>query len=342
MTAKACDRAVLFLLEAGERVGLGHWFRCLALMHELQRGHPTIEAISMTNPLAPELKRSLEHNRIRSVERLARPANQVLDIAEQFGSKCIVLDILDTDPAFIAALGAALRVISIGGSGSGRDHVHVRIDGMLERPGFSDGFRGERLFAGPDYVILRKPFQDCQPITVRDRITNVLVALGGDAQGHGRIVAGMIGHLDSSVRIRVILGALARRTDEPPPDQTELYYDVADPIPLMRESDLAITSGGMTTYELLRMGIPTLIVAAVEGQVKPALAFEERGVAKYIGRVNEGNTSLLCNLGAACRLLASPKERQLLSDKGRALVDGRGLQRVASLVREEVMERMVP
>jgi len=342
MTSGVCNGCVLFLFEAGEKIGLGHWVRCIALMQELQQGHPCIQCIGMTNPLDPVLKRELEHSSLFCVENHEWSAAQVLDIAKQFCSTCIVLDLLDTSVAFVTELKPALRVISIGGSGDGRDYVHVRIDGMIERPGFSEGFRGEKLFLGTEYVILRKSFQDCKPIPIRNHIANVLIALGGDVGGHGLMLARLINRLNNAVQIRVILGPLARRTDETLPKGLQLCYDVADPIPLMRESDLAVTSGGMTTYELLRLGVPTIIVPTVEAQVMPAVAFDERGVAKYIGRINEDQTSLFAKLKEAWKLLASTKERRVLSREGRSLVDGRGLQRVSRIIREEVTETIVP
>ena len=341
MTSHTCNRAVLFLFEAGAKIGLGHWVRCFALMQELQQVQPSIQSIAMTNPLDPILKRKLEQNGLICVETDHWSAPRVLDLARRSGSTCIVLDLLDTGLAFVAELSPSLRVISIGGSGSGREHVHVRIDGMIERPGFSKGFRGEKLLSGPEYVILRRSFQDCEPIKIRNQIADVLVTLGGDAEGHGVMVARLINRLDSSVRIRVILGPLACTTDEELPEQIKLCYDVADPVPLMRESDLAVTSGGMTTYELLRLGVPTVIVATVDGQVLPAVAFDERGVARYIGRISEHQASLLAKLEQAWKLLASSEERRLLSGRARALVDGRGLERVARIILKEIKEAIL-
>ena len=53
------------------------------------------------------------------------------------------------------------------------------------------------------------------------------------------------------------------------------------------DSDFVITAGGMTTYELVYLGLPMIIISTADNQINLAIAWDRLGVAKYFGPVHD-------------------------------------------------------
>jgi UDP-2,4-diacetamido-2,4,6-trideoxy-beta-L-altropyranose hydrolase len=89
---------------------------------------------------------------------------------------------------------------------------------------------------------------------------------------------------------------------------------------LLLEADFAVTAAGMTLYESLASGTPTVAVPLAENQ-KPA--YDELSRA---GLIVPGQPDLAA---AVERLARDASLRQEISERGRTVVDGRGAERVA-------------
>ena len=56
---------------------------------------------------------------------------------------------------------------------------------------------------------------------------------------------------------------------------------------LMAESDLAVGAGGATTWERCYLGLPAIVVATGENQVRTNEDIAALGVCRYLGRASE-------------------------------------------------------
>ena len=111
---------------------------------------------------------------------------------------------------------------------------------------------------------------------------------------------------------------------------------------LMRRTDLAITAGGSTCYELAQMGVPAVAIATAENQIAVVDALQNHG--SLIG-FNETQTPLNStdSLSAEieksiAKLVRNREQRQSMSETGRKLLDGMGAQRVARQLHSGVLE----
>jgi len=99
-------------------------------------------------------------------------------------------------------------------------------------------------------------------------------------------------------------------------------------------SPIAISSSGVTLYDLIASGVPTLAVAFDRIQLRTAHAFHERGAVVSAGLVERLGPGAL--LGCAIEMLENPSILQRLSQVGQMLVDGKGLSRVVEIVRRQL------
>jgi spore coat polysaccharide biosynthesis predicted glycosyltransferase SpsG len=243
---------------------------------------------------------------------------------------------MNTQVEWVKQVRRDVHVISVGGSGDGRNHVTVRIDGMIPRPGYADGFQGQDLFMGPEYILLRPGFVHCPKPQTSPAIENVLICMGGDAASQGIQVAEVLAQLKPDWRLRIMVGSMAESDSTDLPDSVEIYHDVTRPWEVMKPVDLAIAAGGMTTFELLHLGIPTLLLPLNEVQLAAAKAFHDAKTAINLGLWD--GTGLQARQKLAWVVSSVDFERRRsLADEGRSLVDGLGLQRVAKVIQDQLV-----
>ena len=98
----------------------------------------------------------------------------------------------------------------------------------------------------------------------------------------------------------------------------------------MAGSDIAISAGGQTLYELARMGVPTIAVPVVENQMGNIKAAKKSSLIEYAGWWEEPN--ILDRLVECIDNLRDRSRREGISVKAQELVDGQGALRVSESV----------
>ena len=95
---------------------------------------------------------------------------------------------------------------------------------------------------------------------------------------------------------------------------------------LMANHDIALTSAGSITWELVFMGLPAVLIVVAENQEGIASSVTEAGAVRSLGWVHRWGAALLKD--CIVPLFRDRTLRDSMSTAGRALVDGRGTHRV--------------
>jgi len=131
------------------------------------------------------------------------------------------------------------------------------------------------------------------------------------------VVGGSNPHIES-------LRALTESADE----RMRLVVDATNMPELMRWADVAVTAAGSTSWELAATGLPALQLVIADNQIPIAAALHRAGVTISLG---DCRTVTPGDIAAALRtLLPDRARREEMSARGRRLVDGRGVSRVAA------------
>jgi spore coat polysaccharide biosynthesis predicted glycosyltransferase SpsG len=96
----------------------------------------------------------------------------------------------------------------------------------------------------------------------------------------------------------------------------------------------AISTSGVTLYELLASGVPTIAVAVDRLQLRTALAFQDEGAVLCAGLL--GNLPAEALIGYCTEIINNPPLAQRLAERGQQLIDGNGLSRVLDIVRRQL------
>ena len=334
---------VVFRADGSKDLGLGHIVRCLTLADELRTRDPKCDILFVTK--YDEGRRVIERRAHRVAGTEEDEVRQIRELAAP--GTLVITDFLDTDSAFTSRVrGTGVRVMALDNNTRLK---RIDADVVVNANVFDEGQTGvvgsTRYYLGPRYMVLRREFGALhkQSKEVADKVRTILVLSGGGDLAGGRLALSSVRALeriDEKCRIHLVVGPTFPYTAELNAlvSSAKRRFDVsvspANLPELMRGADLAVTAAGITLYELAALGVPCLVVPLVTPQTRHqediARAFERHGACLNLGG-SPGN-DLLCE--KAAKLMADKSLRRQLSEGGKALVDGGGLERALGLVLE--------
>lgn len=345
MTANS-NRGIFFRVDGGRSVGMGHVVRCLWLASALRDTYDSPVSFCMAQD---DIGISMVQSRGWPVVRVDPE-----ELGGVEGDALIIIIDLPGGASAKAVLASRQRnprslVVLMDGTCTGRIEADLVVSPIERLPDPSSwrGFRGQR-YEGPAYAILDPAFA-----RVPRRLSSVvhdprlLVTMGGsDPYGLTlqalRALDSMPDSMEEPFRVTIAIGpaflhevelrnwlAGARR-------QYECRREVSL-LNLMVNSDLALVSFGTTVYELAAAGLPAMALSITEDHAQSAEVFAQYGNLMHLGLFS--NVSAAQILTAVRELLNSPQLRLGMAQRGQALVDGKGAERVAKLLVARIQER---
>lgn len=127
------------------------------------------------------------------------------------------------------------------------------------------------------------------------------------------------------------LQALAKKHEN-----IHIHCNVTNMAELMAESEVALSAGGSTLYELCAMGVPVIAFSFAENQERLVQTFVKRGIAQYGGNYRTDGNKMIQNTIAGLRKLCGDEALKTeYRRKALQLVDGRGAERIAEALLSE-------
>lgn len=333
-----------FRVDASREIGTGHLFRCRLLARRLRKQGAS--ATFLTGTTHSSLLRELEMEGFEVYTLAAQEAIDPDGILARIGNRKSQGGILviDSDlPSFYATgfqhriRQSGLRLMMIAFRHDCQfvaDLVHNQNLLALEHDYAVEPHT--TLLLGPRYAILADAFQRLarERRDIPRQVETVLVSFGGaDSTNQTRRVIAALAAMEAAPRrIIVVVGALYAHTSEleellsQAQLNAEIHINTSEMPGLMARSDLAITSGGLTVWELACVGTPNVVISTSEPERQTGLLLRKRESCLYLGhhdRISQDQIS-----GALSALMSDQEQRQRMSYSGKRLVDGQGTERV--------------
>jgi spore coat polysaccharide biosynthesis predicted glycosyltransferase SpsG/L-amino acid N-acyltransferase YncA len=189
---------------------------------------------------------------------------------------------------------------------------------------------------GPSYVMLRKEFWDIPKKQKSSKIASVMITFGGeDMRNMTPQMMDLITNSFSNIHQYVIIGkgyseknisAIEKRKNN---NVTSIYYpDAKRMIETMMKSDIAISAGGQTLYELIAFQIPTIAIPVIENQIQNVDYLSKKGLIDCPGNWSEKN--LLSNINKA--ILLYTRKQKTLKNNEYNLVNNQGARKVVKRI----------
>lgn len=116
-------------------------------------------------------------------------------------------------------------------------------------------------------------------------------------------------------------------------ENIHIHCNVTNMAELMAESEVALSAGGSTLYELCAVGVPVIAFSFAENQEHLVQTFVKRGIAQYGGNYRTDGNKMIQNTIAGLETLLEDKNlRTEYRKKARTLVDGKGADRIAEAI----------
>lgn len=286
------------VVDAGPTIGYGHAVRCLRLARALIKRHRV-----GFYPLSEACKDFIESAGFPTTSGSTFPPLVITDLREVHGITAV-----------IHRQGA--KHISIHDLGLAQCYSDVAIDGSITRLFPYSAGKNRSLFLGPQYMITREPVAREKPMDT------VLVTFGGGSTANfAQKITEELWRLGlTPVTTRGFIGST-------PMSDEELART-------MSTCRFAISGSGVSLYELLASGVPTIAIAFDRLQLRTADAFHEHGAVLSAGLMDRLAPATLVRY--CVEMLENRQLTERLTQAGRALVDGKGLSRVVEIVRRQI------
>ncbi|MGZ5199576.1 MAG: UDP-2,4-diacetamido-2,4,6-trideoxy-beta-L-altropyranose hydrolase [Telluria sp.] len=331
--------------DASVDIGSGHVMRCLALAEGLRARGAEVVFVCRAQPGDLLGRIAAQGFAVRSLAPDARDqdADAQAVLAALGGERVdwLVVDHYQLDAHWEHRMRAAAGRI-------------LAIDDLADRPHASDLLLDQNLhldgeqryrglvtpacatLLGPQYALLRPEFARMRAGGRRrdGSVRRVLCFFGGSDAGNQTAVAldalALLGR--PGIAVDVVVGGgnphrddIARRCLAI--EGASLACDVNDMAERMNAADVCIGAGGSTTWERCCLGLPAVLVAVADNQVKIAQDCDRIGAAIYAG---EAATVSAEGLARLLEELFTRRDRLVnISRTASSLVDGLGVQRVA-------------
>lgn len=192
-----------------------------------------------------------------------------------------------------------------------------------------------KLLLGTDYILLRDEFKNLINKGIKNKIYDIMITVGGsDPNKITERILNYISEID--YKFHVVIGPSFSDTSFVEKFKThniKFYYN-ADMCEIMKKCDLAIAACGSTLYELSACGVPTLGIIIVDNQQGIANKLNKMNIVKSLGWYDKiSKEDLINNID---KLDNDYILRKSLSEKASKLVDGKGAERIARVLCENI------
>ncbi len=301
--AHASGALVEIVADGGPTIGYGHVGRCLALWEALDGD----AVFAVADPAVAAFVRA------RGAPAGAAPAAPI-----------VLLDrAAPTAAETVAALqSAGRRVVLLDDLGAGRHVADLVVD-----PPTAARWppTAQPRVGGFEHVLLRAEVREARRAGAPQ---GALLALGGsDPTGLTPALAAAL----AEAAVEDLVVNLGPGYAAPVPEGVDLLRDPARFIGALAATRLLICAYGHSLLEAAHLGVPAVIVVTRAEHREHAAAFAAQGTAQRLDMSDGPRPAELAALVTG--LLADPDRLEAMASRGRALVDGRGAERVAAAMR---------
>ena len=331
--------------DANEQIATGHVMRCLSIADAaIDMGEETTFIISDDRGL--ELIKSRGYRCIvmnTSWDDMDSEIEELSEIIRVNGIKKLLIDSYYVTYNYLSAINRLTNVYYI----DDLDAFEYPVSGLIcyssiqERQSYREKYNDIELLLGSKYIPLRREFQN-EPLKKEERNskTRLLITTGGG--DNSNIIRRLLNILDiySWEKIYVICGMFNNNYESIVSEFKEcknvsFRSNVSDMRRYMIESNLAISAGGTTVFELCSCGTPSVVFSIADNQIENAQLMSDKGLILYAGDISDD--TLIDNVKKEINYYEnmSNKQKKDWINKLRNYVDGYGAKRIAEALSEK-------
>ncbi|MEW6978877.1 glycosyltransferase [Bacillus pumilus] len=327
------NKKILIVVFGGFLRGMGHVVRMKQLARELLQEDNDLFFYTNERICVEMLSHPAWH------VHMVQESNALLQLQQdmkELKPDLLLIDVLDCDLQFLRTIkdscGSARLVLFE----EKRDEACQLADAVVN--GIYGGLDGKHMqvngtayFHGTPYLLLDHEIGKLKDTyVVRKDCKRVVISLGGsDPRGLlSKAVSALL--TANHIHILAVTGKAAHIKEQVEAEHIQ-FIRHTDQLPArLWEADLAIVAGGMTLYEAVCIGVPSIVLSQVDHQAITASNFAQKGACLHLGLGDHVDEKDI--LRAVERLSGSYFLRRSIHLNGRTLIDGKGTERVKNIL----------
>ncbi len=311
----------LILTEGGGKKGFGHIARCISLSDAFKEKRILPKLVLNAED---DFKGLLKDKNCQIFDWL-KDNDKLFKIAAS--AEIIVIDSYLADSSFYERISRLVKIPVYIDDTRRLDYPKgIVVNGLIyaEKIKYPKN-RKNMYLLGSKFVSLRKEFWDIPERIPNNEIKNILITFGGI--GNFDLVNSLAVYLKDKFpySIKVVANKKIKIADR------EMFN-------LMANSDICISGGGQTTYELARCGVPTIGICFADNQKVNLENLSKAGFLRFAGWYNDKN--LFKRIEAIVKSLMDYKKRLKMYRAGRKYIDGQGARRVVDKIIQHYKQRV--
>jgi UDP-2,4-diacetamido-2,4,6-trideoxy-beta-L-altropyranose hydrolase len=323
--------------DGSHALGMGHVYRSLNLADALSTW-AEVHCLTMGDEIATA-KMSEKYPTITVADH-----QEELLALEETHNTAIVVDRLNTEAIYMRRLKSHCHLlVSFDDCGEGVYESDLAFNVLYHcppKPGKNTIF-----YTDPSYAIINPWFSG-----VKRRETHgmprVLVTLGGaDTLGLTPNVIRILDSMPEKFEVTAVIGPAFQHYRELEEatrgcrKRVNVKYNATEMWQVMADSDMAVSAGGNTLFELAATGTPAVVLCEELFEVETADRLEACGTCVNLGYAQKYDGLKLAEI--VRELLVDCERRERMSVAGQELVDGRGAERVSGIIKTLVEKRWI-
>ena len=321
---------VFIITEGGKDIGFGHITRCLSLYQAFEERGIKPKFIINGDDDSEYLLKNINYQIFNWLDE----RNKLFAILKS--ADISIIDSYLADISFYNTLSDLVKIPVYIDDNKRLDYPNgIVVNGNIHAEKLKYPKKdGITYLLGNKYTPLRKEFWEVPEKKIKENIESIMVTFGGDdAQNMTPKIMNLLNKEYPNLKKNVIIGKSFNNIDEIKKEadyNTKLiYYPNAQKMKeIMLESDIAISAGGQTLYELARLGVPTIGVCVADNQLGIIKEWEKLDFIEYAGWYNE--KSILQRIFKLFKKLENRIIRESKSKIARYHLDGKGSIRIVN------------
>jgi spore coat polysaccharide biosynthesis predicted glycosyltransferase SpsG len=329
---------VLFRVDSGAKIGLGHLARSLHIANVLRNKYPQVNIVFLCNHYDESIDKITESGYLYQLSNKKSEEEFLDSSVTEFSTDILFIDKLyNYSEQIINKLKKYTKIVMFHNLCDTAHlcnavilpaaHIHSNI---LNDPRWMNN--PVKFFSGKEYIVFNEKILDLPRIPPKDKIENIIITTGGsDPEGVMLNILKWINQMDlPNISFCALIGEMFTHINEIEILKKELKSNIKivqyNP-KYLTEGDLAISTFGVSTYELIYLGYKVLSIGHCK---KNALG----------SNILSKRCNSLVDLGLIDELVVDQFRESLLQeihnykldDTDDCFVDGKGVYRVADII----------
>ncbi|MBU1862877.1 MAG: UDP-2,4-diacetamido-2,4,6-trideoxy-beta-L-altropyranose hydrolase [Candidatus Omnitrophica bacterium] len=322
------EKKIVLRCDGGVQIGWGHIMRCLHLSQWLKGKHKLYYVINQDAAISEFIKKKgFPVFEISERQDEAKYEEKVLNTILALEPHMVINDICNTTSTYMQTFKSKnIKMVNFDDTSNNAKMAQVVVDANRKEK--------EGKCFGPSFIVLSSLYAKLSKKvrTIRKKVRTIVVTLGGSDPNNltEKTLRALEKKVPKHIEIQVILGSsyqfkqcLEKWTYV---ENIVFFENVNDVSVFLLNADIAVVGGGITMYESLCVGTPTVVLSQNKAQAKNARRMERKSTVINLG--DGGKISEKKIIRKVTALIDSFDERKKLSSRAKQAIDGKGIFRV--------------